>query len=397
MFQDVKQAPPDAILGLTEAFRADARSDKVNLTVGVYQDESGHTPVLATVTQAATDLLAAEKTKEYLPIPGPAELGRAVRELLFGAGHAFVDGGRAITAQSPGGTGALRIAGEFLRRSTGAGALWLSAPTWPNHPAIFAASGFETRTYPWYDPATHGLAHGEMLSSLREIPAGDVVVLHGCCHNPTGVDPDPETWEEIAAIAAERGWLPLVDLAYQGFGEGLDADVRGLRAIAARVPEFIVCSSFSKTFGLYRERIGAMTLVAADEAQAAASMSQVKATIRTCYSNPPAHGGQIVSLVLNDAERATAWRGELEAMRVRISSMRSGLAEALAAAGALRDFSFLPRQRGMFSLLGISKEQVADLRDEHGVYLVGSGRINVAGLAPDNLERVARAIAAVGG
>lgn len=397
MFQDVKQAPPDAILGLTEAFRADARSDKVNLTVGVYQDESGHTPVLATVTQAATDLLAAEKTKEYLPIPGPAELGRAVRELLFGAGDVLVDGGRAITAQSPGGTGALRIAGEFLRRSTGAGALWLSDPTWPNHPAIFAASGFETRTYPWYDPATLGLARDEMLSSLREIPAGDVVVLHGCCHNPTGVDPDPETWEEIAAIAAERGWLPLVDLAYQGFGEGLDADVRGLRAIAARVPELIVCSSFSKTFGLYRERIGAMTLVAADEAQAAASMSQVKATIRTCYSNPPAHGGQIVSLVLNDAERATAWRGELEAMRVRISSMRSGLAEALAAAGARHDFSFLPRQRGMFSLLGISKEQVADLRDEHGVYLVGSGRINVAGLAPDNLERVARAIAAVGG
>ena len=397
MFQDVKQAPPDAILGLTEAFRADARSDKVNLTVGVYQDESGHTPVLATVTQAATDLLAAEKTKEYLPIPGPAELGRAVRELLFGAGDALVDGGRAITAQSPGGTGALRIAGEFLRRSTGAGALWLSDPTWPNHPAIFAASGFETRTYPWYDPAIHGLARDEMLSSLRGIPAGDVVVLHGCCHNPTGVDPDPETWEEIAAIAAERGWLPLVDLAYQGFGEGLDADVRGLRAIAARVPELIVCSSFSKTFGLYRERIGAMTLVAADEAQAAASMSQVKATIRTCYSNPPAHGGQIVSLVLNDAERATAWRGELEAMRVRISSMRSGLAEALAAAGARHDFSFLPRQRGMFSLLGISKEQVADLRDEHGVYLVGSGRINVAGLAPDNLERVARAIAAVGG
>ena len=397
MFQDVKQAPPDAILGLTEAFRADARSDKVNLTVGVYQDESGHTPVLATVTQAATDLLAAEKTKEYLPIPGPAELGRAVRELLFGAGDVLVDGGRAITAQSPGGTGALRIAGEFLRRSTGAGALWLSDPTWPNHPAIFAASGFETRTYPWYDPATLGLARDEMLSSLREIPAGDVVVLHGCCHNPTGVDPDPETWEEIAAIAAERGWLPLVDLAYQGFGEGLDADVRGLRAIAARVPELIVCSSFSKTFGLYRERIGAMTLVAADEAQASASMSQVKATIRTCYSNPPAHGGQIVSLVLNDAGRATAWRGELEAMRVRISSMRSGLAEALAAAGARRDFSFLPRQRGMFSLLGISKEQVADLRDEHGVYLVGSGRINVAGLAPDNLERVARAIAAVGG
>ena len=397
MFQDVKQAPPDAILGLTEAFRADARSDKVNLTVGVYQDESGHTPVLATVTQAATDLLAAEKTKEYLPIPGPAELGRAVRELLFGAGDVLVDGGRAITAQSPGGTGALRIAGEFLRRSTGAGALWLSDPTWPNHPAIFAASGFETRTYPWYDPATLGLARDEMLSSLREIPAGDVVVLHGCCHNPTGVDPDPETWEEIAAIAAERGWLPLVDLAYQGFGEGLDADVRGLRAIAARVPELIVCSSFSKTFGLYRERIGAMTLVAADEAQASASMSQVKATIRTCYSNPPAHGGQIVSLVLNDAGRATAWRGELEAMRVRISSMRSGLAEALAAAGARHDFSFLPRQRGMFSLLGISKERVADLRDEHGVYLVGSGRINVAGLAPDNLERVARAIAAVGG
>lgn len=397
MFQNVKQAPPDAILGLTETFRADKRADKVNLTVGVYQDEAGHTPVLATVQQAAADLLVVEKTKEYLPIPGPAALGRGVRELLFGSGHELVDGGRAVSAQSPGGTGGLRIAGEFLVRSAGARTLWLSEPTWPNHPAIFTAAGFETRTYPWYDAAGHGLEREAMLSALRGIPAGDVVVLHGCCHNPTGVDPDTDTWVEIATIAAEAGWLPLVDIAYQGFGDGLEEDVRGLRMLAAKVPELIVCSSFSKTFGLYRERIGAMTLVATDEAQATAALSQIKTTIRTCYSNPPAHGGQIVSLVLNDQARAAAWRVEVEAMRVRIASMRDGLAEALSGAGAARDYGFLSAQKGMFSLLGITKEQVETLRDQHGVYLVGSGRINVAGLAPANLEQVARALVAVGG
>ncbi|MFP6663288.1 MAG: amino acid aminotransferase [Deltaproteobacteria bacterium] len=395
MFEDLKSAPPDAILGLSEGFRADPREAKVNLTVGVYQDEAGQTPVLATVREAALDLLEAEKTKQYLPIPGRPELGLHIRELLFGAGDELVSGGRAVTAQTPGGTGALRIAGDFLCKSSSP-TLWLSAPTWPNHPAVFAAAGLETRTYPYFSAATGELDREAFLNALREVPAGDVVVLHGCCHNPTGVDPDFETWQEIAGIAAERGWLPLVDLAYQGFGEGIEEDVRGLRELAARVPELLVCSSFSKTFGLYRERIGALTLVAQTPGQASAVLSQLKVVIRTSYSNPPAHGGEIVSLVLGDAERRARWQVELETMRARIHGMRVGLADALTAAGASRDFSFLAHQKGMFSLLGISKAQVDALRDDHAIYLVGSGRINVAGLTPANLEAVARALVSTG-
>lgn len=395
MFEDLKAAPPDAILGLSEGFRADPREAKVNLTVGVYQDEAGQTPVLATVREAAFELLEAETTKEYLPIPGRPELGRSIRELLFGASDELVSGGRAVTAQTPGGTGALRIAGDFLRE-TSAPTVWLSAPTWPNHPAIFAAAGLPTRTYPYLEAASGELDAEAFLGALREVPAGDVVILHGCCHNPSGVDPDFAIWQEIASIAAERGWLPLVDLAYQGFGEGIEEDVRGLRELTVHVPELLVCSSFSKTFGLYRERIGALTLITQESGQASAALSQLKIAIRTSYSNPPAQGGEIVSLVLGDAARRARWQVELNAMRGRIHGMRTGLADALAAAGASRDFSFLARQKGMFSLLGISKEQVEALRDDHAIYLVGSGRINVAGLTPTNLESVARGLVATG-
>ena len=397
MFEEIQEAPADPILGLMEVYAADPREDKVNLTVGVYQDEAGRTPVLPTVREAAADLLSQEKTKSYLPISGPPELGRAVRGLLFGPDSPLVGGGRAITAQTPGGTGGLRISGDFLRNHRPEARIWLSDPTWPNHPAIFRASGLSTATYPYRDQETGRLDTAAMLAALREIPAGDVVVLHGCCHNPTGVDPDQATWQEIAEIAAKQGWLPLVDLAYQGFGAGLDEDVQGLRAIADRVPEFLVCSSFSKIFGLYRERIGAMTLVAANPAHAQAALSQIKIAIRTSYSNPPAHGGQLVSTILRDPERATRWRAELGGMRERIQAMRGGLADALRAAGARGDFEFLREQRGMFSLLGVTREQVDALREDHAVYLVGSGRINVAGLAPDNLDLVARAIVAVGG
>ena len=397
MFEELQEAPADPILGLMGIYAADPRENKVNLTVGVYQDEAGNTPVLPTVREASVDLLSREKTKSYLPISGPPELARAVRGLLFGPESPLVDGGRAITVQTPGGTGGLRIAGDFLRSQKPAAKIWLSAPTWPNHPAIFQASGLSTATYPYLDRVTGRLDSVGMLDALRQVPAGDVVVLHGCCHNPTGIDPDHATWQEIAGIAAEKGWLPLVDLAYQGLGAGLEQDVQGLREIAARVPEFLVCSSFSKIFGLYRERIGAMTLVAANPDHAKAAFSQIKIAIRTSYSNPPAHGGQLVSTILLDPERAVRWRSELSGMRERIQAMRGGLADALRAAGSRGDFEFLREQRGMFSLLGITREQVDALRTEHAVYLVGSGRINVAGLAPENLDLVARAIVAVGG
>ena len=397
MFEQLQDAPADPILGLMEAYASDPRENKVNLTVGVYQDESGKTPVLSSVRQAGVDLLAQEKTKSYLPISGPPELGAAVRGLLFGAESSLVDGGRAITAQTPGGTGGLRISGDFLKKHHPEAKIWLSDPTWPNHPAIFQAAGLSIAKYPYLDPATGCLDVDGMLEALRAVPAGDIVVLHGCCHNPTGVDPDAAIWREIAAIALEKGWLPLVDLAYQGFGLGLEEDVQGLRAIAAQVPEFMVCSSFSKIFGLYRERIGAMTLVAATPDHARVALSQLKITIRTSYSNPPAHGGQLVSMILRDPERASQWRAELSVMRERIQAMRSGLADALRAAGARTDFDFLREQKGMFSLLGVSREQVETLRSDHAVYLVGSGRINVAGLSSANLDQVAKAIAAVGG
>lgn len=397
MFEQLQDAPADPILGLMETYASDPRANKVNLTVGVYQDESGKTPVLASVRQAGVDLLAQEKTKSYLPISGPPELGTAVRSLLFGAGSSLVDGGRSITAQTPGGTGGLRISGDFLKKHHPDAKIWLSDPTWPNHPAIFQAAGLSIAKYPYLDAASRCLDVDGMLDALRAVPAGDIVVLHGCCHNPTGVDPDAAIWREIAAIAVEKGWLPLVDLAYQGFGLGLEEDVQGLREIAAQVPEFLVCSSFSKIFGLYRERIGAMTLVAATPGHARAALSQLKITIRTSYSSPPAHGGQLVSMILRDRERATQWRAELSVMRERIQAMRSGLADALRAAGARTDFDFLREQKGMFSLLGVSREQVETLRSDHAVYLVGSGRINVAGLSSANLEQVAKAIVAVGG
>jgi aspartate/tyrosine/aromatic aminotransferase len=397
MFERFQEAPADPILGLMEIYATDPRENKVNLTVGVYQDEAGETPVLPSVRQAGVDLLSLETTKAYLPISGPPELGTAVRDLLFGAGSPLVDGGRAVTAQTPGGTGGLRISGDFLKNHQPQAKIWLSSPTWPNHPAIFRAAGLSIAEYPYLDPATGGLGVEAMLEALRAVPAGDVVVLHGCCHNPTGVDPDQATWREIASIASAKGWLPLVDLAYQGFGEDLEKDVQGLREIAAQVPEFLVCSSFSKIFGLYRERIGAMTLVAATPAQAKVALSQLKISIRTSYSTPPAHGGQLVSMILRDPARAKQWRAELLAMRERIQAMRSGLADALRAAGAEADFDFLRNQRGMFSLLGITQAQVASLREEHGIYLVGSGRINVAGLSTANLDVVARAIVAVGG
>ena len=397
MFEQLQEAPPDPILGLSEAYAADPRESKVNLTVGVYQDEAGKTPVLTCVREAGAALLAGEKTKTYLPISGPPELGVAVRGLLFGNENPLMAGGRAVSVQTPGGTGGLRIAGDFLRNHHPEAKIWLSDPTWPNHPAIFRAAGLSTEIYPYLEPATGRLDSQAMLAALRNVPAGDVVVLHGCCHNPTGVDPDLDVWKEIASIAAEKHWLPLVDLAYQGFGTGLEEDVAGLREIAACVPEFLVCSSFSKIFGLYRERIGAMTLVAGTPEHATAVLSQIKIAIRTSYSNPPAHGGQLVSTILLDPARAAQWRDELAAMRDRIQGMRGGLADALQAAGAQGDFEFLREQRGMFSLLGLSREQVETLRSDHAVYLVGSGRINVAGLFPANLGRVARAIVAVGG
>lgn len=395
MFESVSVAPADPILGITEAFTNNPSPNKINLSVGVYKDATGVTPILDCVRSAEARLLEAETSKSYKPITGAADYAAVVQELLFGAGHEVISSGRAVTAHTPGGTGALRVAGDYIHQLHPQSTLWLSEPTWANHPKVFAAAGVPTKTYSYFNGADNSLDLSSLLSSLGDIPSGDVVLLHGCCHNPTGVDPTPEEWTEIAKRLASRGVIPLLDFAYQGFGEGLVEDGRGLAALAAENPEFFVCSSFSKNFGLYNERVGALTVVGRSAEEAAAVFSHLKATIRANYSNPPAHGAAIVTTVLQDSTLLQQWEGELKEMRDRINGMRSDFVAGLAAAGVPGDFSFIERQRGMFSFSGLTKEHVQRLRDEHSIYIVASGRINVAGMTPANMPQLCEAIAKV--
>ncbi|MFT5088372.1 MAG: aspartate/tyrosine/aromatic aminotransferase [Candidatus Latescibacterota bacterium] len=395
MFEKLDMAPADPILGLSSAFKGDSNPQKINLGVGVYQDASGQTPILDSVREAEKRILAHATSKSYLAIDGTPEYGQAVQSLLVGAEHEMIASGRAITVQSPGGTGALRIAGDFLQRHYPRARLWLSQPTWANHPKIFAAAGLEVQTYAYFDAANSSLDFDAFLQALKAIPAGDIVLLHGCCHNPTGVDPTPEQWAQIAEVAQECGWLPLVDFAYQGLGDGLVEDAAGLLALCRPGQELLVASSFSKSFGLYQERIGALTLVATDTDAAARALSHLKIAVRTSYSNPPAHGSAIVTEILSDAVLRTQWDGEVAAMRARINGMRKLFVETLKAKGATGDFSFITRQRGMFSYSGLNDEQVQALRDTYSIYIVGDGRINVAGMTEKNMEPLCEAIAAV--
>jgi aspartate/tyrosine/aromatic aminotransferase len=388
-------APPDAILGLTEAFARDPRPEKINLGVGVYQDAMGKTPVLASVKIAEERLLRTEASKDYLGIAGLPAYAAAVAKLLWDEGHPVVAAGRAAVVHTAGGTGALRVAADFLATMARGCRVWLSDPTWPNHPSVFKAAGMETATYPYFDAATSGLRADDVLAALSRIPAGDVVLLHGCCHNPTGVDPTPEQWSAIADIVAERQLLPLVDLAYQGFAEGLDEDAAALRAFAERGCELLVASSFSKNFGLYNERVGALSIVARDREAAEKALSNVKQCVRANYSNPPFHGAAIVATVLGDATLRPQWESEVRAMRERISKMRTLFVKTLANKAPSRDFSFIARQRGMFSFSGLTRPQVDRLREEHGIYIVGNGRINVAGMTEANMDRLSSAVAAV--
>ncbi|MEO0530885.1 MAG: amino acid aminotransferase [Planctomycetota bacterium] len=395
MFQSIEAAPVDPILGLTEAFKADPNPEKINLGVGVYQDESGVTPVLPSVVEATKRVVEAETTKSYLPIPGAPEYGAAVQRLLFGADHEIVGSGRAATSHTPGGTGALRVTGDFLKQNLPGATLWLTDPTWANHPAIFAAAGVPTDSLPYFDATTNGLAFDAFLAALEMVPAGDAVLLHGCCHNPSGIDPTLDQWKKIADVLTERGVLPILDFAYQGFGTGIEDDAAGLREFCRPGAELIVCGSFSKNFGLYRERVGAVTFVAADADACKTVQSQVKRVIRTNYSNPPAHGAALVRTILDDADLKSQWEAEVAQMRNRINGMRKLLVDKLAASGVEGDYSFITHQRGMFSFSGLSKDQVGRLRDEHSIYIVGSGRINVAGISAANVDRLCQAIAAV--
>ena len=393
MFETLAAAPPDAILGITEAFNRDSRTDKINLSVGVYQDASGQTPVLECVKRAEQQLLSNEKTKTYLGIDGLPDYRHHVRDLVFGRSVAPE---RIAVVQTPGGTGGVRVAADFLALVAPHATLWHSNPTWANHPAIFQAAGLAVETYPYLNADRTGLDFSAMLSGLTDGPrAGDAVLLHACCHNPTGVDPTPAQWEEIAALLKERQLLPILDFAYQGFGEGLEADAAGLRTVLSHCPEALVASSFSKNFGLYSERVGAVALVSADEATTQTGLSQLKRLVRGNYSNPPRHGAAVVATVLGDSELTQLWHQELDSMRSRIAEMRTAFVEAMRELVPDRDFSFLLDQKGMFSFSGLTPMQVDRLKTEHSVYIVGSGRINVAGITPSNLPRLTSAIASV--
>ena len=395
MFEKVTAAPADPILGLTEEFRNDHRSHKINLGVGIYKNDAGDTPILKTVKKAEQILLDTEKTKNYLSIEGNAEYGVLVQGLLFGADSEIVTSRRARTAQAPGGTGALRIGAEFLARQKLSRKVWISNPTWVNHFQVFGAAGMETGEYTYYNPQTRGLDFDGMLTSLTAAAPGDVVLLHGCCHNPTGIDPTIEQWETLAKFCAERQLLPFFDFAYQGFAFGVEEDAAGLRTFARYHREMLVASSFSKNFGLYNERVGAITLVTDAESIANVAFSQIKTTIRANYSNPPAHGAAIVATVLRDAALRAEWEAEVKEMRDRIHEMRKLFVAKLKAHGVERDFSFMTEQNGMFSFSGLDKAQVARLKEEFAVYIVGSGRISVAGLTSGNIDAVCAAIAKV--
>ncbi len=392
MFEVVEKLPADPILGLTEAYKSDPNPDKVNLGVGIYKDEKGQTPILNCVREAEKRLLDQQSTKSYLPMGGLADLAPQVQELQFGRNHEIIQSNRAVTVQTPGGTGGLRVAGDFIHKQFPNAKIWLSDPTWPNHPKVFAAAGMETRNYPYYDPENKCLAFDQMLQALKQVPEGDVVVFHACCHNPTGMDPSPEQWQQLAQVAQQQKFLPLFDFAYQGFGDGLDEDAVGVRTFAQTIGEMIIVSSFSKNFGLYNERVGGLTIVGTNAEAAQNVLSHLKMAIRTNYSNPPAHGAGIVANILGDPQLRNQWIEEVAAMRNRINGMRKLFTDTMQQKGVQRDFSFITSQRGMFSFSGLNREQVDALREKYSIYIVGSGRINVAGMSEQNMDRLCTAI-----
>ncbi|MBW2658475.1 MAG: aspartate/tyrosine/aromatic aminotransferase [Deltaproteobacteria bacterium] len=393
MWQNVDAAPVDSIFGLTDAFRKDENPQKVNLGVGVYKDDNSNTPVLDCVKAAEKILLEKEKSKSYLPITGDPGYGRNVQKLLFGEGSEVLSSGRAVTAHAPGGTGALRVGGELLKKFYPGAKVWISSPTWANHRGVFATAGFELEEYEYYDAETKDVDFAGMSSRLKMVPAGDIVILHACCHNPSGVDLTPEQWEIISAISKEKGWIPFLDFAYQGFGESIEADRYSVEQFAAAGGDFFIASSFSKNFGLYNERTGALTIVSPGAEDSAVALSHLKTTIRVIYSNPPAHGGLVAAIILSDPALCKQWREELAAMRERIKAMRLALVEGLEKRGVAGDFSYITRQRGMFSFSGLSPRVVDWLRENKSIYVVGGGRINLAGLTSKNIDYVCDGIA----
>lgn len=395
VLEKIEMAPKDPILGVTEAYNADQNPKKVNLGVGVYTDDNGKVPVLQCVRRAEQKLAEAPLPRNYLPIDGLPLYDRAVQETLFGADHAAVKAGRIVTVQTLGGTGGLKVGGDFLRRVNPGAELYISDPSWENHRAIFEYAGFTVKTYPYYDPATNGLKFDAMLAALGQLPAGAIVLLHACCHNPTGVDLTAAQWEKVIAVVNQRKLVPFLDIAYQGFADGLEEDAATIRRFASECPVVFVSSSFSKSLSLYGERVGALSIVTASKEEAARTLSQLKRVIRTNYSSPPTLGGQAVALVLTTPELRTQWDQELGQMRERIKVMRKQFVEKVRALRADFDLSFIVDQRGMFSYSGLTKEQVHKLRDEYSIYAIDSGRICVAALNSKNIDYVAQAVAKV--
>ncbi|MDY7538394.1 amino acid aminotransferase [Undibacterium sp. RTI2.1] len=395
LFSAIEMAPRDPILGITEGFNADKNPAKVNLGVGVYYDDNGKVPLLECVKKAEAILMEKFAPRTYLPIEGLAAYDKAVQELVFGADSAVVVEKRVITAQAIGGTGALKLGADFLKRFAPDSQVWISDPSWENHRALFESAGFVVNSYPYYDAVTKGVNFAGMLEALKAMPAGAIVLLHACCHNPTGADLSDAQWTEVIAVVTERKLVPFLDMAYQGFGDGIEADGKVVRRFAETGCALFVSNSFSKSFSLYGERVGALSIAASSAEEAARIMSQLKRVIRTNYSNPPTHGGQVVATVLSTPELRQLWEEELAGMRVRIREMRSAFVAELKAKAPAYNFDFVTQQRGMFSYSGLTKEQVEKLRDNNSIYAVDTGRICVAALNKRNIDVVIDAIAQV--
>ena len=395
-FDDVPAYGGDPILSLRESFQADTHERKVSLSIGLYFDEYGRVPVLRAVREAAAELAGQAKASTYLPMEGMASFRQGVQQLVFGAESRALVEGRIATIQSVGGSGALKVGADFIKRYFPATQVWVSDPTWENHLAIFEGAGLEVRPYPYYDPATGGLRFDAMLKTIAALPRGSIVLLHASCHNPTGVDLTREQWRDLVPVIAENGLIPFVDMAYQGFGDGIAEDAWSVRALEAAGVEFLVANSFSKNFSLYGERVGGLSVVCASAAAADRVLGQLKATVRRNYSSPPAHGAQIVSRILASPAALQSWQEELAGMRARMWRMRKQLHAALQEHfQGRRSFEFLVKQRGMFSYTGLNAAQVQRLKEEHGVYLVGSGRLCVSGLSEANVAHVAQSIASI--
>ena len=395
LFSSVQLAPKDPIFGLTEAYTADQRPGKVNLGVGVYYTDEGKVPLLRAVLEAEKELVAKQSPRAYVPIEGPNPYNSAVQNLLFGADSPLIKEGRVLTAECLGGTGALRVGGDFVKRLDTNAPAAISAPSWENHRGIFESAGYQVLEYAYFDPKTRGVDFEGMVKSLESFPAKTLVILHACCHNPTGADLTPDQWKKIISICQTRQLIPFLDIAYQGFATGIEEDGAAVQLFANSGMSFFVSSSFSKSFSLYGERVGALSIVTQSKEESARVLSQLKRVIRTNYSNPPTHGAAIVAMVLNSPKLRQMWEDELAEMRERIKAMRHGLNKKLAAAGAQQDFSFIETQRGMFSYSGLTAGQVANLQEQDGIYALSTGRICVAALNTKNLDRVAQAIARV--